>query len=116
MTTPTHLLNARATVMAQTWVSDGRGGRTETFVARTAVPVPVMVSQPRAVDRTAAGSVGADVDGFLYFTPAAVVEIGDRVHVEGDDEGHWRVDSVVTDSRTTLKRAECARRQAEDGD
>lgn len=115
MTTPTHLLNAFAFVKSQEWVSDGRGGRREVFVARTVDAVRVMVSLPRNLERESAGVAGADIDGFLYFEPGALVEIGDRVVVVGDTEGDWRVESVVVDSRTTLKRASCTRRQIEDG-
>lgn len=115
MTTPTHLLNARATVKAQVWVSDGRGGRSETYVPRTADPIRVMVSQPRDTEREVAGAAGADVDGWLFFEPDTLVEVGDLVDVVGDAEGDWRVESVVRDSRTTLKRANCSRRQVEDG-
>lgn len=116
MSTPTHLLNAACYVKSQRWTSDGRGGQVESFVPRTDDPVRCMVAQPDDNDRTAAGAAGADIDARVYLTPDTAAEIGDLIAVVGDDEGDWRVEAVVKDSRSTLKRALCTRRQTQDGE
>lgn len=115
VTSPQHLLNALAYVQEQQWVGDGRGGQREAFVNRTVDPVRAMVAQPDDNDRIAAGATGADIDARIYLMPDTVAEVGDRIFVLGDVEGLWRIEAIVTDSRITLRRALCTRRQVQDG-
>ena len=112
-----HLLNRELTVWRPSTDTDDVGGQTLTWAEIG--PVPVMVSQPRADERTVAGQAGAQLSHVVHTRSTADVARGDEL--AGDlpsdiPEGHrLRVLAVVSDSRGTYRRLATEAVQAEPG-
>lgn len=98
-----HLLNTTVVLYRQTFVADGRGGRTGTFASQGTVRAKV--GQPVATEGVYGGR-----DGAMLLTPVHVswstdIRRGDELDT-GDDR-RLRVVGVVNNSRETYKRANC---------
>jgi hypothetical protein len=100
-----HLLNASVDVYRSTYTDDGQGGRTSS-VAKVGAE-RARIAQPTAQERAIAAELGAVLEAVVHFELAADVQRGDEL----DDGGarRLRVQSVVSDSSRTYKRAECQR-------
>lgn len=99
----THLLNSTVTVYRPAHAADGRGGRTSTFASQGTVRAKV--GQPSQAEGVIAGRDGAMLLTPVHLAYAADVRRGDELDTGG--ARRLRVVAVVTDSRTTYKRADC---------
>lgn len=97
------LLNSTVTIYRPSFVADGRGGRTTTFASQGAVAAKV--GQPAQVEGVIAGRDGAMLLTPVHLAASTDVRRGDELDTGGDRR--LRVVAVVTNSRTTYKRADC---------
>lgn len=99
-----HLLNASVTVYRASFAADGRGGRTRSTASHGTLRAKL--EQPSPAERLVAARDGAVLDWIVHVLYGSDVQRGDEIDAGG--ARRLRVVAVVTNSRHTYTRLECA--------